>query len=61
MTTDDGPPELAGLIDWPTDPGTWTDAADADSGSFNGTGISVGLGTVAAGTTRTVTFKVKID
>jgi fimbrial isopeptide formation D2 family protein len=38
-----------------------TDAADADSGSFSGTGISVGLGNVAAGTTRTVTFKVKID
>ena len=38
-----------------------TDAADADSGSFNGTGISVGLGNVAAGSTRTVTFKVRID
>jgi uncharacterized repeat protein (TIGR01451 family) len=38
-----------------------TDSADADSGSFTGTGISVGLGTVAAGSTRTVTFKVKID
>ena len=38
-----------------------TDAADADSGSFTGTGIAVGLGTVAAGTTRTVTFQVKID
>jgi uncharacterized repeat protein (TIGR01451 family) len=38
-----------------------TDSADADAGSFTGTGISVGLGTVAAGSTRTVTFKVKID
>lgn len=38
-----------------------SDAADADSGSFNGTAISVGLGNVAAGSTRKVTFKVKID
>jgi uncharacterized repeat protein (TIGR01451 family) len=38
-----------------------TDAADADAGSFTGTGIAVGLGNVAAGTTKTVTFKVKID
>jgi uncharacterized repeat protein (TIGR01451 family) len=38
-----------------------TDAADADTGSFTGSGIAVGLGNVAAGTTRTVTFKVKID
>ena len=38
-----------------------TDAADADSGSFTGTAISVGLGTVAAGTTKTITFQVKID
>ncbi|HEX8239633.1 MAG TPA: hypothetical protein VF574_07840 [Allosphingosinicella sp.] len=38
-----------------------TDAADADSGSFTGTAISVGLGTVAAGTTRTITFQVRID
>ena len=38
-----------------------TDAADGDSGSFTGTGISVGLGNVAAGSTRTITFKVKID
>jgi uncharacterized repeat protein (TIGR01451 family) len=43
------------------DGGALTDAADADSGSFTGAGIAVGLGTVAAGTTRTVTFKVKID
>lgn len=38
-----------------------TDAADADAGTFNGTGIAVTLGTVAAGATRTVTFKVKIN
>jgi hypothetical protein len=35
--------------------------ADADAGSFTGTAIAVGLGTVAAGTTRTITFQVKID
>jgi uncharacterized repeat protein (TIGR01451 family) len=38
-----------------------TDAADADAGSFTGTAISVGLGTVAAGATKTITFQVKID
>ncbi|HEX9964397.1 MAG TPA: DUF11 domain-containing protein [Allosphingosinicella sp.] len=38
-----------------------TDAADADAGSFTGTAISVGLGTLAAGATRTITFQVKID
>jgi uncharacterized repeat protein (TIGR01451 family) len=38
-----------------------TDAADADAGSFTGTAINVGLGTVAAGTTRTITFQVRID
>jgi uncharacterized repeat protein (TIGR01451 family) len=38
-----------------------TDAADADPGSFTGTAINVGLGTVAAGATRTITFQVKID
>jgi uncharacterized repeat protein (TIGR01451 family) len=38
-----------------------SDADDADAGRFTGTGISVGLGNVAAGTTRTITFKVKID
>jgi uncharacterized repeat protein (TIGR01451 family) len=43
------------------DGATLTDAADADAGSFSGSSISVGLGTVAAGTTRTVTFKVRID
>jgi uncharacterized repeat protein (TIGR01451 family) len=38
-----------------------TDAADSDAGSFTGSAISVGLGTVAAGATRTITFQVKID
>jgi uncharacterized repeat protein (TIGR01451 family) len=38
-----------------------TDAADADAGSFTGTGIAVGLGTMASGTTKTVKFQVKID
>jgi uncharacterized repeat protein (TIGR01451 family) len=38
-----------------------TDSADADAGSFTGTAINVGLGTVAAGATRTITFQVKID
>lgn len=38
-----------------------TDSADADQGSFTGTAISVGLGDVPAGATRTITFQVKID
>jgi uncharacterized repeat protein (TIGR01451 family) len=38
-----------------------TDSADADAGSFTGTAINVGLGTLAAGATRTITFQVKID
>jgi uncharacterized repeat protein (TIGR01451 family) len=38
-----------------------TDAADADPGSFAGNAINVGLGTVAAGATKTITFQVKID
>ena len=38
-----------------------SDADDGDTGRFTGTGISVGLGNVAAGATRTITFKVKID
>lgn len=37
-----------------------TDAADADAGNFNGTRISVAVGNVPAGQTRTVTFKVLI-
>jgi uncharacterized repeat protein (TIGR01451 family) len=40
-----------------------TDAADADASRFDtGTGtVSVGLGTVAGGQTRTVTFRVTIN
>jgi len=38
-----------------------TDTADSDAGTFTGTGISVALGSVPAGQTRTVTFKVKIN
>jgi uncharacterized repeat protein (TIGR01451 family) len=38
-----------------------TDATDADAGRFTGSAIAVGLGTLATGTSRTITFKVKID
>lgn len=38
-----------------------TDAADGDAGSYDGTRISVALGTIAGGQTRTVTFQTKID
>ena len=38
-----------------------TDIADADAGSFDGAGITVNLGTVAAGTTNIVEFQVVID
>src|SRR4051812_39615099 len=38
-----------------------SDADDADAGKFTGSGIAVGLGTLAAGTTRIVKFQVKID
>ena len=41
--------------------GALTDAADADAGDYNGTRISVALGTVAGGQTRTVTFQTTID
>jgi uncharacterized repeat protein (TIGR01451 family) len=38
-----------------------TDATDGDAGAFDsGNGISVGLGNLAAGTTRTITFRVRI-
>ncbi|MBV8685729.1 MAG: DUF11 domain-containing protein [Alphaproteobacteria bacterium] len=43
------------------DAASLTDAADSDAGSFDGTAVSVGLGSVAAGTTKIVKFKVKID
>ncbi|MBX7488812.1 hypothetical protein K3177_09820 [Qipengyuania sp. GH25] len=38
-----------------------TDAADADAGRFGTSGISVDLGTVSGGSSRTVTFQVTID
>lgn len=38
-----------------------SDAADADSGEYTGTGIAVRLGTLNAGATRAVTFQVAID
>jgi uncharacterized repeat protein (TIGR01451 family) len=38
-----------------------SDADDADAGRFTGAGIAIGLGSVAAGTTKTITFQVKID
>jgi uncharacterized repeat protein (TIGR01451 family) len=38
-----------------------TDVADADAGAFDGTGIAVALGNLAAGTTRTITFQVRIN
>ena len=40
---------------------TQTDAVDADAGNFNGTRVSVSLGNVPAGQTRTVTFQVTIQ
>lgn len=38
-----------------------TDASDTDEGEADASGISVDLGTVAGGTTHTVTFDVTID
>ena len=38
-----------------------TDIADADAGAFDGSGITVTLGTVTAGTTNIVEFQVVID
>jgi len=43
------------------DGATLTDAADADAGRFGTSGISVDLGTVSGGSSRTVTFQVTID
>jgi uncharacterized repeat protein (TIGR01451 family) len=37
-----------------------TDSADGDAGVFDGSGISVGLGNLPAGTTRIITFRVRI-
>lgn len=41
--------------------GALTDAADADQGNFNGSRVSVALGNVAAGQSRTITFKVRVQ
>lgn len=38
-----------------------TDAADGDAGSFASNNISVGLGSVTGGQTRTITFRVRIN
>ena len=38
-----------------------TDATDADGGRFTGTGITVALGSVGAGSSRTITFQVEIE
>ena len=38
-----------------------SDSDDGDAGRFTGTGIAVGLGTLASGASRTVSFQVKID
>lgn len=38
-----------------------TDAADSDAGNYNGTRISAAAGNLPAGSTRTVTFKVKVQ
>jgi uncharacterized repeat protein (TIGR01451 family) len=38
-----------------------SDASDADQGNFNGSRISVALGNVPAGQTRTVTFRVRVQ
>ena len=55
----DGTSYQAGSIT--LDTAALTDAADADTARFTGSGIEVGLGTLAAGDTRTISFKVKID
>lgn len=38
-----------------------TDATDADTGQASASGVAVQLGAIAAGSTRTVTFKVRIN
>jgi uncharacterized repeat protein (TIGR01451 family) len=43
------------------DSATLTDANDTDAGEASAAGIDVDLGNVAGGTTKTVTFNVKID
>jgi uncharacterized repeat protein (TIGR01451 family) len=49
----------AGTITYQT--AVQTDAADTDAGNYNGTRISAAAGNVSAGTTHTVTFKVKVQ
>lgn len=43
------------------DTGSLTDATDTDAGEASASGIAVDLGTVAAGTSHSVTFQVEID
>lgn len=43
------------------DGSTLTDAADSDAGAASSAGVAVQLGTTSGGTTRSVTFKVKIN
>ena len=43
------------------DAASLTDASDADAGEATASGISVNLGTVAGGTSHSVTFEVTID
>lgn len=43
------------------DGGALTDAGDADAGRFDGSAVSVSLGTVNAGTSHNITFQVDID
>ena len=38
-----------------------TDAVDTDAGNFDGSKVTVNLGTVSAGETRTITFRVTIQ
>lgn len=38
-----------------------TDAADTDQGNFNGSRVSVAFGNVAAGQSRTITFRVRVQ
>jgi uncharacterized repeat protein (TIGR01451 family) len=40
---------------------TQTDGADGDAGNFNGTRVAVTAGNVPAGSSRVVTFKVKVQ
>jgi uncharacterized repeat protein (TIGR01451 family) len=60
--TDSLPPEVSyqsGSIT--LDGGTLTDAADGDAGRFDADTVSVALGTVPGGESRTVIFRTKIN